>query len=361
MNASASRSDRSRVTNAWPASGAAYAVLKGQFPVPRVVRVVGRARRLVDPRVGVSLRDPGVRRGRGQRAVVAQHHRRRGRRAPRLTAAAPGRVVTAVRHLRVARHVERDAARGAGPRGRRVARGQPRDHRADAVHGRARRAVAAQQRHPQLPGGQAGAGRGPPGVDIDVGQVVALPAHGGAPGGGVAGRPPAERVPARRAAGGAAPADLDLDPAVAGRGRGPRRDQLGQAERARGPGRRPASPRVVAAGVRARADRRREHDPVAADPHPRHRPGAELGAGVPPGVADLPGHRARRRPEPRPDAEPRAPATGPVRVVNRQATRAVRRVGRTGRRYPRDGHSCPSCHRIRRCGPASSPPLDLRG
>ncbi len=34
MNSSASRSDRSRVTKAWPASGAAYAVLKGQLPVP---------------------------------------------------------------------------------------------------------------------------------------------------------------------------------------------------------------------------------------------------------------------------------------------------------------------------------------
>ena len=33
-NSSASRSDRSRVTKAWPASGAAYAVLNGQFPVP---------------------------------------------------------------------------------------------------------------------------------------------------------------------------------------------------------------------------------------------------------------------------------------------------------------------------------------
>ena len=31
---SAPRSDRSRVTNACPASGAAYAVLNGQFPVP---------------------------------------------------------------------------------------------------------------------------------------------------------------------------------------------------------------------------------------------------------------------------------------------------------------------------------------
>ena len=34
MNASASRSERSRVTKAWPASGAAYAVLNGQLPVP---------------------------------------------------------------------------------------------------------------------------------------------------------------------------------------------------------------------------------------------------------------------------------------------------------------------------------------
>ena len=33
-NDSASRSERSRVTKAWPASGAAYAVLKGQLPVP---------------------------------------------------------------------------------------------------------------------------------------------------------------------------------------------------------------------------------------------------------------------------------------------------------------------------------------
>ena len=33
-NVSASRSDRSRVTKASPASGAAYAVLNGQLPVP---------------------------------------------------------------------------------------------------------------------------------------------------------------------------------------------------------------------------------------------------------------------------------------------------------------------------------------
>ena len=31
---SASRSERSRVTKAWPASPAAYAVLNGQLPVP---------------------------------------------------------------------------------------------------------------------------------------------------------------------------------------------------------------------------------------------------------------------------------------------------------------------------------------
>ncbi len=195
-------------------------------------------------------------------------------------------------HLRVAGHVEGGAGGRAGLRRGAGARRHSRRHRADGVERRGvRRAGPAQQRHPQLVGPQP---PGLPGVDVDAGEVVALAGDRAPLQVPVAGGPPAQHVPARGPAGRVAPADPDLDPAVAGRGRRPRRDQAGEVE-AWGDPRGVPVRRVVAAAVDvAAAVGPLDQQSSLADPDARQRALPPLLAGVPLGEGDLPrGTRGR--------------------------------------------------------------------
>ena len=252
-----------------------------------VVRVVGHPRGVVDPRVGVPRRHPAIAGGRREGVVVAQHHRDRGGRAPRLTAVAPGGVVAAVHHLGVARQVEHPAAPGARRRGRHRTGGQPRGHRAHGVDaGEGPGAGAAQQLDPHLVGGEPVGLGGLPGVDVDLREVVGLARLRAPQQVHVARRPPRQHVPARGAARGVAAAHPDLHPAVVRGDRRPGRDQLGEPEPRADPRRAPDALLVGAAAVAAGAAGLAEHQPAALDPDPGEAADAPLVAAVPLGVGD---------------------------------------------------------------------------
>ncbi len=238
--------------------------------------------------------------------------------------------------------------------------GQARGHRADRVELRWPRggAGATHQAHLELPGRQPGGIGHLPGVDVDTGEVVGLPRPGRTAREPVAGRPSAERVPARHGPVGGATAHLDLHPAVPRGGGRPRGDQLGEAEARLDPLREPAADVVALAGVAALLDRVDQLEPTLADPQAGRSAGAQVGTGRPGGVVDLPGRRA---------------AVGSVGGVAGDRTRGKPRTEQRAEReggdeeglaHPptvaRKDHSCPRSHRIRRCVPGTPPPLEWR-
>ena len=289
--------------------------------------VVGPARDLVHPGVGTRA-DPRVGGRSGQPAVVAQHHRGRRRRAPRLAAAAVLRELAAVHHLRVARDVEHDAGRDAGSRDGGDRRRQPGRHRAHEGHGRRRRRRTGSAHQPHLELVGVGGRRRLPRVDVDAAEGVRLAGHRGAPHVLVRGRPAPQHHPLGPGGRGREP-HPDLHPAVLRRHGRPRRDQLGEAEAGRDGGRGPRAHVVRRAVVGPPLRAVLEHQRPVLEPQPRRRAGAEGRAALPPGERHLTCRRVTDRgrgphpPASRPGAADRAAAVGaPLEVMSLPSLRS---------------------------------------
>ena len=279
-----------------------------------------------------SGREPTQRAGarRRQPAVVAEHHRGRRRRAPRLATAAVLGELAAVHHLRVARDVEHDAGPDAGRGDSGDRRREPGRDRAHEGHRgrRRRRAGSPHQPHLELVGRR----RTRPPSTCRRRRGRARPTGRAPRCAARACRDEAQRPSTihRDVADAGRHSHPDLDPAVLRRHGRPRGDQLGEAEARRRPRARSTSRRRTSCRGRPAASRLSlSTSAPCLSRKPDDAPVRKAGAALPPGERHLTVPTAHRR---------RAAATPSSIPAGSRQSSSSRRTSSTLRHSRHSGH-----------------------